>query len=121
MAGEGSLAESLSRLEHKVDLILEFFATFAGPGKNGTFILTPVGDTNHVCPVCTQNVSYQIDIMNKVVARVCGCSTGMQAPIDMAALAPPVPTPKPVESSNGNDPSQEDRFNPRSRGGDRRR
>ncbi len=120
MAGEAALSEALARVEHKLDLILEAFATIIGPGKRGTYMLTPVGDSQHVCPVCTQPVSYQVDITNKLIARKCGCGTGLQAPIDLGAFAPPVLGPR-MENSDGSSSQQEDGSNPRGgkRGGRR--
>lgn len=113
MAAEDVLAEALARLEHKVDLILEFLATTVGPGTQG-FLLTQVGDQKHVCPVCTQQVQYMVDIIKKVVIRKCGCATGMIAPFDPTLFAPPLTSPK--EISHGEPAQQEDRSDTGGRG-----
>lgn len=117
MAGENVLSEALDRVEHKVDLVLELLTRLVSPSGDGTFLLTPVGDSKHICPVCTKNVGYQVDFFNKVVVRVCGCSTGKLPPADLGMFAPPV-IPNRKENDNGGD--EEDRSNP-SRGGSGRK
>ena len=84
MAADAVLAEALSRLEHKVDLLMHLIAgNFSGAHLQ-------LGDPNHICPVCQSQVTYRIDIANKVAIRSCKCSTGLQAPIDLGAYSPPV-------------------------------
>lgn len=85
-------AEALARIEHKQDLILRTLAENY-PHTN----LTTVGDPNHICPLCHIPVTYQVDLMNQSLTRNCGCSTGMQAPLNLQPFAPPTPT----ESGNG--------------------
>lgn len=105
MPADGVLAEALSRIEHKMDLLLELFAALSGPGKSGTFMLTPVGSNAHNCPVCTKPVSYQVNLLQGgVIARKCGCSTGKQSPIDLSLFAPPT---QPVRKEEPDDDFEE--------------
>jgi hypothetical protein len=87
-----NLAEALARTEHKVDLILQCLAE-----NYPHFMLTTVADPNHICPLCQYQVTYQVDLMGQSLTRNCGCSTGMQAPLNLQPFAPPTPT----ESGNG--------------------
>ena len=89
-----SNAESLARLEHKVDLLLR-----AKAEESPHLYLTSVGDPSHVCPLCTRTVSYQVDLMNSSLTRLCGCSTGIHSPINLQPFAPPTPT----ENGNGSE------------------
>ena len=107
MAAEGPISEALSRLEHKVDLVLDIVARLVGPDVRGSWMLTQVGEPSHTCPVCTQPVQYLVDIMNKVITRKCGCSTGKQAPVDLAALAPPALMPR-LENTHGGTEGDQD-------------
>ena len=102
------LMETLHRIEHKLDLLLK-----------GTAQHAKLGDTQNKCPVCKQQVEYQIDIENGVAFRRCGCSTG-KTPIDLKRFAPPIKqTP---ENKNGyEDSSEEDGNDPISGRGTRRR
>jgi len=107
----GIIAEALARIEHKLDVIIK-----ASWSSNSPF-LTSVGDKSHSCPLCKQQVKYTVDVIKKVLTRQCGCKTGLQAPIDLAAFAPPALPAR--ETRDGHD--QEDRNNPDDRGEHRRR
>jgi hypothetical protein len=108
MGAEPQVTEALARLEHKVDVMLEMIIRLVGPGANGKFTLTPVGDPNHICSLCFMPVSYQVDIMNRAVVRKCGCTTGKTPPIDLGAFAPPV-NPKQKEKDDERKRRDEDR------------
>jgi len=117
MAAEGTLSEALIRIEYKVDLVLDYI------GRTAPVLLAQViqenrlGDSKQTCPACGNQVATQVDIVNKVITRKCGCSSGKSAPIDLGVFAPPV-LPAKRESADGSD--QEDRNNSRDRGGYRR-
>lgn len=114
MSADSYITESLSRIEHKQDLILEILANAFGSG-NSFFTFTPVGDKNHICPVCTQNVRYSVDVINAIVTRLCGCKTGMIA-LDLKSFAPPTP-----ETKQNDDRQQSDEDWSNSRSGRRTR
>lgn len=78
MPNNNILAEALARIEHKLDLLLESQAS-----QHPNLLLTPVGDGEHTCPLCLKPVHYQVDFMNALIKRLCGCSTGLQAPVDL--------------------------------------
>jgi hypothetical protein len=107
----GVLAEALARVEHKLDLIIN--QSFG----NTPAFLTGVGDPSHTCPLCKKQVRYTVDVIKKVLTRQCGCKTGLQPPIDLAAFAPPALPAR--ETADGND--QEDRGDSNHRGERRRR
>ncbi len=96
MGAEAATTEALARLEHKVDLLFEILVGAFGAG--GKFTFTPVGSEKHVCPLCHQPVTYQIDTIAKAVTRKCNCKTGKFAPIDLEAFAPPSLTPRKEKS-----------------------
>lgn len=100
MAADNVLAEALARIEHKLDLILEASRVLKG--------ITQLGERMQ-CPVCKQTVDYQVDQINKVISRKCGCKTGLQAPLDLNAFAPPAPAPR---KDNPDGADHEDRSNP---------
>ena len=64
------LAEALARIEHKLDQLLRVLVY-----KNGT--PQKMGFSTGPCPICGVPVTYQIDIGQNVVVRVCGCRTGL--------------------------------------------
>jgi hypothetical protein len=107
----GIIAEALARIEHKLDLLLQNIKYQHVP------VLTGVGDKSHTCPLCKQQVKYVVDVIKKVLTRQCGCKTGLQPPIDLAAFAPPALPAR--ERADGHD--QEDRSDPSDRGERRRR
>jgi len=78
------LAEALARVEHKQDLILTALRK-----QNPMLMIPAVGDFNHTCPVCQQQVKYVVDPVVQILIRKCGCKTGLQAPINLEAFAPP--------------------------------
>lgn len=65
------LAEALARVEYKLDLLMQNF------GIKGA----PMEFEASYCPVCSQPVKYQIDVVKNVVVRRCGCKTGKSAAI----------------------------------------
>jgi hypothetical protein len=61
------IAEAVLRVEHKLDVLLQIRLNdwkSAYPMANGT-----------VCPICTTEVQYQMNISANVVTRKCGCGT----------------------------------------------
>lgn len=114
MSADALLMETLLRVEHKLDLLLKRL-----PAEDGDDLLK-VGSPTHCCPLCTQPVSYNVDINDSVVVRKCGCSTGKIA-LDLKAFAPPV-SPARKTDNVGRDDEQEDRNNSSSTGrGSKRR
>lgn len=88
------LAEALGRLEHKADIIIHLLrdiSKFVG----SSFRIPAVGEFGHNCPVCGQQVNYEIDARAEVLNRKCGCKSGKIAPIRFE----PIPIP-PKRSSN---------------------
>ena len=81
-------AEALARIEHKLDLLLE-----AAAQRNPSFPIRYVGQADHICPLCQTSVSYHIDMGSQTLARSCNCKTGLQAPVNLQAFAPPNPNP----------------------------
>lgn len=82
MPADPVIMEALARIEHKLDLLLK-------QSDNTPPLMTKLGDVMHRCPVCNQQVDHQVDIVNGVVTRKCGCATGKIAPVDLGAFAPP--------------------------------
>jgi hypothetical protein len=111
MPADNVLAEALARIEHKLDLLLH-----ADRGNRLHANLPALGSQALPCPVCNQPVLYQVDQINKVVTRVCGCKTGLQAPLDLNAFAPPAQAQR-KEDPNGAREDREDGSNPNPRGG----
>ena len=110
MTADAKLMEAILRVEHKLDTLLE---QLRFPGAE----FTKMGSINHICPVCKQNVSYNVDINDAVVLRNCACATGKIA-LDLKAFAPPAkPAP---EKDNGGREDEEDRIDT-TRGGRNRR
>lgn len=103
MTADAKIMEALARVEHKLDLLLRYEIQ---PTKNGMRI-TQVGD-QHVCPLCQNPVTYDVDITDSVVLRKCGCKTGKIA-LDMKAFAPVLPTTKKEQEDDG---EHEDRNDP---------
>ena len=109
MSAENVLAEAMARLEHKLDLVLEQIT----PGPSRAVPLPALGSPK-TCPVCKQNIDYQVDQINKVIVRKCGCKTGLQAPLDLEAFAPPVQA-KRKDQDHGAGEDQQDRLDPDAR------
>jgi hypothetical protein len=84
MPADNVLAEALARIEHKLDRLLD------------RQLVQPIEQLGArvACPVCKQKVDYQVDQINKVIVRKCGCKTGLQAPMDLSAFAPPASAPR---------------------------
>lgn len=110
MSALHQLAESLARLEHKVDILLR-----EERKKNPMLMIPAVGDFNHQCPVCQQPVSYIVDTLAQVLVRKCGCKTGLQAPINLEAFAPP------TTGGKRNERNQDEYNDPEPSGGHRSR
>src|ERR1043166_8882079 len=113
MAADAKIMEALARLEHKVDILMKTQFSQA----QALDLAVPdlkVGDTNHSCPLCHQPVDYHVDVMNSVVVRKCGCSTGKIA-LDLGAFAPPALPCKKKEQED-EQRYEEDRSNPDRRG-----
>jgi hypothetical protein len=70
------IAEALARVEYKLDMLL--WALNAT--KNTTMAAPNLGANMTRCPLCFDLIQYQVDIINQVTKRVCGCKTGMQPP-----------------------------------------
>lgn len=79
-----STDEALARLEHKVDQVLDLFMKVIKKPY-----VAEMKDGSHECPVCHVVVKYVVDIIDKSVARQCGCKTGKFAPLDLDIFAPP--------------------------------
>jgi hypothetical protein len=92
MSASSEFAESLARIEHKLDLVLKVQTIMLNVMRstNGPIIIDQpqVGDPNHTCPVCAQPVTYGIDLGAGIVSRKCGCKTGKIA-INLNDFAPP--------------------------------
>jgi hypothetical protein len=63
MSADAHLAEALARIEHKLDLLL----------GSQTAFWTQMGKLLW-CPVCAKTIEYQMDIVDGIVKRKCGCS-----------------------------------------------
>lgn len=96
MPADNVLAEALARIEHKLDLLLAL-QMGKTPGMK-----KQLGEAIN-CPVCGRLVEYQVDQINKVIVRKCGCKTGLQAPLDLNAFAVP------AEARKGQADGREDR------------
>ncbi len=92
------IAEALARIEHKVDLVLQRLGFL----DNKPFQQLQFEGMS--CPVCSQPVAYQIDVMHGVVARKCGCTTGKLPP-----LIPLVPIPGVANVPAESDPAADRR------------
>ena len=99
MSADSVLAEALARVEHKLDVLISLIAMGGLAGK-----FAQMGAPDHTCPLCHQQVKYQVDIFKGVVTRQCGCSTGLQAPLDLTMFSPPQPLKK--ENTDGRDEDQ---------------
>lgn len=101
MTADAKQMESLARIEHKLDLLLriESFGT-----KRYETLIKRLNDINY-CPVCEQLIEHKPDIIDAVVVRKCGCSTGKIA-LDMKAFAPPVEPAR--KNKNGNEQEDSD-------------
>lgn len=91
MPADALIMEALARVEHKLDQVL--FAL--GVDIDGAQVQFPKS-----CPLCKEGIDYQMDLVNGVVKRKCGCSTGKQPP-----LVPFLPV-KPTEGEDRADADQ---------------
>jgi hypothetical protein len=107
------LHETLLRIEHKIDLLLERSIDPKEKLANGP--LKQVGNPLHACPVCRHPVTYSVDVEHALVVRKCSCSTGKIA-VDLKHFAPPIKEKKDELRSD-----EEDRDDPSSGRRDRRR
>ena len=120
MSADNKFAETLARIEHKLDVTMSMLAWLMAQNPFSHDFLEKlvkfeqVGSTQHKCFLCTQKVEYVVDPIDSVVVRKCGCKTGKIA-LDMKAFAPPaMPVPK---KENDSGEQQEDRRDPASRRG----
>lgn len=108
MAADNAILEALARIEHKVDLCLKMVTMVSNAGGGAPVLDHPaMMDPTHRCPVCGQNPKYNMDILNAIVTRSCGCGTG-KIMLDLNALAPPTlqrRTPDDRTSDNTDDSS----------------
>ena len=74
MSALAELAEAVVRIENKLDIL--FRALGLGEG-----IFPQLHFVGQVCPVCKRVVDYQVDVVNQIVKRKCGCATGKQPPL----------------------------------------
>ena len=96
--GIALLAESLTRVEHKLDLILKRILGEEEFEKMDHMFLS--------CPVCKTDVKYCIDFLNGgVVNRVCECGTGL-VPFNVNLFSPGVTT------DGGKNSEEDDREDP---------
>ena len=74
------IAESLARIEHKLDLVLKHIGVSGAP---------PMHFQGQYCPACMMPVDYVIDMMKNIVVRRCGCTTGKQpSAVPLTPLSP---------------------------------
>ncbi len=90
-----AIAEQLCRVEHKLDLLLEYFAM-----KDGDFPLRKMGDERNIDPVTQEPVSYYMDLFKRHAVRNTSHGTGLMGPF--AALFPPNVTITPQGNNDGN-------------------
>jgi hypothetical protein len=88
-----SVAEQLCRIEHKLDLVIEYMAM-----KDGEFPLRKMLDERNIDPVTQEQVTYFMDLFKRHVVRNTSLGTGLMGPF--AGLFPPIPTPTPTGSTN---------------------
>ena len=119
MSAEAVLAEALARVEYKLDVLHAYFSK-TDPARFLPLLAVVLGSKDQTCTACGQPVEHQIDFMNQVVTRKCGCSTGKLAPIDLGAFAPPVLPAREIPNGGSGD-QQEDRYDAPRRGGTRKR
>lgn len=83
--------EAMARIEHKVDVTLDFVMEMVGRIYGIRANKVPkMGDGSHQCPVCKEYVKYLVDMQDKSVTRQCACKTGKFAPLDLEQFAPPM-------------------------------
>lgn len=84
------MSEALLRIEHKLDMILEAL-------KDKGIMITdlPQMDEDDLCPVCDQEVKYDLDLQGERVSRSCGCKPPVRVVPGISNLM------KPPEKTNG--------------------
>src|SRR5690349_1963491 len=70
-----ALAEQLCRIEHKLDLVLEYLAQ-----SDGRFALRLMSDGTHRDPLTQEQVSYYMDLFKRHVVRKAIDGTGLLPP-----------------------------------------
>lgn len=70
-----ALAEQLCRIEHKLDLVVDYLAT-----KDGEFKLSLIKDGTHVDPLTQEQVMYYMDLFKRYVVRRTSDGTGLFPP-----------------------------------------
>ena len=70
-----SIAEQLCRIEHKIDLIVEYLAQ-----SDGKFSLRLISDKTHRDPLTQEQVDYYMDLFKRHVVRKSSDGTGLYPP-----------------------------------------
>lgn len=70
-----ALAEQLCRIEHKIDLLVEYFAQL-----DGNFALRLIKDGSHTDPLTQDRVTYYMDLFKRHVVRSTTDGTGLVPP-----------------------------------------
>ncbi len=97
MSVDNDFAEILSRIEHKLDVLMMLAAHLVVANPKGEDLLhkinklNQVGSTNHACFLCGKLAQYVVDPINSIILRKCGCKTGKIA-LDMKTFATPMAT-----------------------------
>lgn len=74
------LFEQLSRIEHKLDLVLESQAL-----EHPMTPLRPFGDATHLDPLTMQPVTYRVDPVTGVLVREGSHRLGLSPPMDVSS------------------------------------
>jgi len=70
-----AIAEQLCRIEHKLDLVVEYLAE-----HDGEFSLRLISDKNHRDPLTQEQVEYFMDLFKRHVVRKSADGTGLLPP-----------------------------------------
>lgn len=97
MSADSKFAESIARLEHKVDVLMSLVTHLIIKNRivdSEKFLQSvlqheQVGSPQHRCFLCDVPVEYYADPVDSVVVRKCGCKTGKIA-LDLKMFAPPI-------------------------------
>lgn len=116
MTADSKHAESLARIEHKLDIVLDILGVTRPDVRRLVPTIVGVGDSSHKCGLCLKQVEYFVDTIDSVVVRKCDCKTGKLAPVDLGAFSPPVLSGTRKEKENGNEEDRGD-SDPRRRPG----
>ena len=71
-----ALAEQLCRIEHKLDLIVEYLAK-----KDGDFELRRIDSAKHIDPITQEPVNYLMDFFKRHVVRRASDGTKLLPPL----------------------------------------